>query len=479
MPHEILNYHKTLDNSSIRNNIDRRVELIKQLRDIVSAHEQEIIEAFRKDLNRNSFTTKLMDFSSFYGECEYFIANTHKLTKEQEVETAAMFKPHKSFIVPRPYGKILILVPFNYPMALSLTPLVGSIAAGNSSLIRMSNKTRNVSNLFLNLFTSMPKEIVQFMMCSYEECDELIGAGFDKILYTGSPSVGKHIMALAAETLTPVLLELGGKSPLIIDETCDLASSLPSAIWGKCTNAGQTCVAPDFVLIKRERLEEFKMKTNEIIKEFYPDGMLASNDFCRMIDDNSWNRVDELIKHSKGHAQMLCHDNSEPNKQERYIPFRSFIFESIESAEHTEIMRREIFGPVWPVLPYDDIEEVFAFLGRYPPPLSLYIYSENEETINRFVNDVPAGAVVANDTMIQFENHTLPFGGIGNSGMGNYHAKFTFEALSHMKPVMKRSFTHNGLSKAINAITGANKEKDIRFPPNTQENEKKLDDFKK
>ena len=458
----MLHYFNSLNNSSIRNNIDLRLKLIQQLKDIVKAHEDDIIEAFNKDLHRNSFTTRIMDFNSFYSEIDFFLKHTAELAKEKEVETAAFFKPHRSFIVPRPFGKILILVPFNYPMALSLSPLVGSIAAGNSTLLRMSSKNEHITALFLKIFNDLPKEIVQFITCSYEEADQLITAGFDKILYTGSPKVGRHIMKLASQTLTPVLLELGGKSPLIIDETCVMDQALPSAVWGKCTNAGQTCVAPDYIFIKRERLAEFKEEVAKIIKNFYPEGMRASPDFCRMIDVSAYDRVADLITFTEKHAEMIAIDDEMPVRDERFVPFRAFIFQNLEEALNADIMKREIFGPVWPIIPYDDIEEVFDYLALQPAPLALYVYSEDEELIQRFVNDIPAGSIVANDTMIQFENHSLPFGGVGNSGMGGYHAQYTFESLSYMKPFMKRTFT------------GVAKTADIRFPPNTPENEEIL-----
>lgn len=474
----ILDYFNNLNNAQISTDIGLRIKLLLKLKESLKANEDLIFDAMFKDLHRNANGTSLAELVPIYGEIHYFVKNLKKLTAVRKRCTDLMFTPSQSRIVPRPRGKVYVISPFNYPVILAISPLIGSIAAGNATLLRMSSQTPNVNAAIAKVVSVLPKELVSTVECSHSDSDTLTKAGFDLIFYTGSPTVGKHIMKLASEVLTPVVLELGGKSPLYISEDCDLDSFVHKMLWGKSFNAGQTCVAPDYVLIHRSQLEDFKLKIQEAANDFWPKGCSASDDFCRIITPSATKRVNELLQDGKDNYSVYVHRDEETDIEGRFIPFSCIYFNDLEEAMKSKIMQEEIFGPVWPIIAVDNVDEAIDYINAHPKPLALYVFSPNKGTVERFIYETDSGAIVSNDSLVHVANHNLPFGGVGNSGMGQYHGEFSFDTFSQMKPVMFRSGEKIRAVRPVDYVV-SKIDSVVRFPPTSEDSKKALSHFAK
>jgi len=410
-----------------------RVEQLKLLKQNIIKYESRIIEALNTDLHKSQFEAFTTEIGMVLSELTFMINHVKKYARPTKVKTPIHQFPAKSIIYHEPFGTVLIMSPWNYPVNLTLTPLVGAIAGGNTAVIKPSAYSPSVSSVIADLIKdTFEPEYVTVVQGGRAENQDLLKQHFDLIFFTGSPAVGKEVMAAAAANLTPVVLELGGKSPAIIDDLADMDLAAKRLMWGKTVNAGQTCVAPDYVFVSRRNAEVFLKKCIEQLHVLYPSQNGGEPDYSGMthiINDKHYKRLENLLKHSPIYYGGECDASQRMIKPTIVYP----------AAESDEIMQSEIFGPILPVMVYDDMNEVIEFVSRRPRPLALYLFAEDKDVINRIMNNVPFGGGCVNDTIVHLASDTLPFGGIGNSGMGRYHGKASFDCFTCDKSVLNKS----------------------------------------
>lgn len=408
----------------------RKQNLIK-LKKIVKDNEQEIINALKKDLNKSEFESYLSEIGVLYEEINMHIKNIEKWSKRKGVKSSVMFFPSKNYIVKEPYGTVLIIGPFNYPFQLVISPLIGAIAAGNTAIIKPSEHSINTSRLIEKIINeNFNEEYVKVVGANEgKECvEELLEQEFDYIFFTGSIKVGKIIMEKASKRLIPVTLELGGKSPCIIDKDADLEKAAKRIVWGKLLNAGQTCVAPDYLFIQYEVKEEF---LRLIVKEFelqYGENIKASKDYPRIISRREIKRLSVYLKDG-----TIYYGGS---YDEETLYFEPTILTDVK--EEASVLKEEVFGPIFPVMTFDNLNEVIKYVNKRDKPLALYYFSEEKKNIEKVIRETSSGGVTINDTILHVGTANLPFGGVGTSGMGSYHGKKSFDTFTHEKSVVER-----------------------------------------
>ncbi|HHT0592072.1 TPA: aldehyde dehydrogenase [Legionella anisa] len=412
-------------------NIDFRKQQLQKLKTIVKQNEQFLYEALYADIKKSKFETYLTELAMIYHELDQAIKSVHKWAKPKAKRTELVLQPGRSFILPEPYGTTLIIGAWNYPYQLTLSPLIAAMAAGNTSIIKPSELPQNTSS-------AMAKIINQNFDPAYlyvaeggpEVTQELLGFRFDKLFFTGSSAVGKIVAKAAAEHLTPVTLELGGKSPCLVFSDADLKISAQRIVWGKFLNAGQTCIAPDYLLVEESiyqpLLEELKNQINEVIGS----NPLMSESYVRIINQKHVQRLKKLIDPQK------LFTGGQVIETENYI--EPTILKDVSFAD--EIMKEEIFGPILPVIPFTDLHSVLQEIKRRPRPLSLYIFGKNSTVQKQILHEVSFGGGCINDVIMHICNSHLPFGGVGESGMGSYHGEAGFKTFSHFKSILKRNF---------------------------------------
>lgn len=406
----------------------QRIKSLNLLKNSIIKNENEILNALKADLGKGAFESYLGEIDFVLHEIDVAINKLKKWMKPTKVRSALTFFPVKSSIYKEPYGCVLIIGPWNYPFQLIMAPLIGAIAAGNVAVLKPSEISVNTSKV-LNQIISGP--INDFCLCiegGVEETQALLEEKFDYIFYTGNSFVGKIIMAKAAKYLTPVTLELGGKSPaVVLTKNLDLAAK--RIVWGKYFNVGQTCVAPDYVLIRDSDKQEFIKFCDKWIKNFYGENLNKNEDYGRIINHKHFDRIKNYIQDS---SVLLSYGE---NRENLYLgPVL------MSADENSAAMKEEIFGPLLPIVSISDLGDAIKFINKSDKPLASYIFCDDSRSRETFLNEVSAGGCVVNDTLIHLSNENLPFGGVGNSGMGAYHGKFSFELFSHQKAVMKRSF---------------------------------------
>lgn len=411
--------------------ISFRIEQLKKLKQILVDNEQLLIDEVHKDFQKSAFETYVTEIGLVIADINFALKNIESWTKQRSVSTPLVNFPSKNFIITEPYGSVLVISPWNYPILLALQPLVGAIAAGNTAILKPSELTPNTSSILESLISkNFDPEFLKVILGGVEESSALVKMDFDYIFFTGSTKVGKIIMKAAAEKLTPLTLELGGKSPCIVDKTANLEVSAKRIAWGKFVNAGQTCVAPDYLLVDKSIKAEFLDYLDDAINQLYGDDPKQSPDYPRIISDSHFDRLVKLL--SDGEIVS----GGETDKSSRYIA--PTVLNSI-SLEDT-IMEDEIFGPILPVLEYEDVEECIQIINARPRPLALYVFTSNQHLESKVMNTVSFGGGAVNDTIAQLGNHHLSFGGVGASGFGSYHGKASFDCFSHKKSVMKKPF---------------------------------------
>jgi aldehyde dehydrogenase (NAD+) len=350
--------------------------------------------------------------------------------KPKRVATPLMAQPGRSYIQPEPKGVVLIIAPWNYPMSMILAPLVGAVAAGNCAVLKPSEVTRHTSEALARIIPRyLDPEAFTVIEGGVPETTELLEQRFDHILYTGNERVARIVMTAAAKHLTPVTLELGGKSPCLVDKSADLEVAASRIAWGKFINAGQTCVAPDHVLVHRAVADRFVDTLARKIREFYGDDPAQSPDYCRIASERHTERFVKLLEGQK------IHTGGRVDVANRYVAPTIVLDPPLDSG----LMQEEIFGPVLPVIVVDEMHEAIKFVADRPKPLALYLFAASTALEEAVLTKLSAGSVCVNDAVIFMVAPELPFGGIGNSGMGRYTGWYGFETFSHMKPVMKRS----------------------------------------
>lgn len=413
-------------NENTTKSIDFRKKMLIKLLNNIIKHETEIYLALKKDLNKSETESYLTEIQIVKSEINSAIKNINKWSKPKKVKTPLTHFPSKSYIYNEPFGTVLILSPWNYPFQLALNPLVGAIVAGNCACLKISNDSKHTAEIVKKIIDeTFEKNYIYYIEDKYSY-EEILQQEYDFIFFTGSQRVGRIIMEAAIRNLTPVILELGGKSPCIIDENTNVDLAAKRIIWGKFLNSGQTCVAPDYVLIHKNIEKEFIKKCQYYINLMYKDA-LNNPSYPKIINQKHFERLTILIKN---------YDNIIGGKSDvDSLKIEPTLFLNVNFSD--EIMEQEIFGPILPIISYDDISQTISKLKSLPKPLALYIFSDHKELINKINSNLSFGGGCVNDTILHITNHKLPFGGVGYSGMGNYHGKYSFETFSHKKSLLE------------------------------------------
>lgn len=415
---------KTLD-------IDFRINNLKKLKAILKNNEDKILEALKKDLNKCYFEGYSTELGIVYEEINIMIKGLRKWSKRERKRSSIVYFPSKAYVYKEPYGVSLIIGPFNYPFQLTIAPLIGSIAGGNCSVIKPSERSKHTSILLEEIINNnFDEEYIKVVdpEGGKETVSELLSLKFDYIFFTGSVTVGKIVMEAAAKNLTPVTLELGGKSPCIIDKDANLKLSAKRIVWGKLLNAGQTCVAPDYLFVHKDIKDEFlKLLVSEIKKQ-YGEDIKNNEEYPKIITK------DDVIRLTSYLNEGNIYYGGRFNIEERFMEPTVLI----NINEKSRVMSNEIFGPIFPILEFNDLSYVIDFINNREKPLSLYYFSEDKNKINYVIKNTTSGGATINDTVIQVASTYLPFGGVGNSGIGEYHGKASFETFTHRKSVVHR-----------------------------------------
>ncbi|HDJ6095940.1 TPA: aldehyde dehydrogenase, partial [Staphylococcus aureus] len=423
---------KAFFNTQQTKDISFRKEQLKKLSKAIKSYESDILEALYTDLGKN----KVEAYATEIGITLKSIKNARKelknWTKTKNVDTPLYLFPTKSYIKKEPYGTVLIIAPFNYPFQLVFEPLIGAIAAGNTAIIKPSELTPNVARVIKRLINeTFDANYIEVIEGGIEETQTLIHLPFDYVFFTGSENVGKIVYQAASENLVPVTLELGGKSPVIVDETANIKVASERICFGKFTNAGQTCVAPDYILVHESVKDDLITALSKTLREFYGQNIQQSPDYGRIVNLKHYHRLTSLLNS----AQMNIVFGGHSDEDERYIEPTLLDHVTNDSA----IMQEEIFGPILPILTYQSLDEAIAFIHQRPKPLSLYLFSEDENATQRVINELSFGGGAINDTLMHLANPKLPFGGVGASGMGRYHGKYSFDTFTHEKSYIFKS----------------------------------------
>lgn len=410
--------------------VNYRIEMLKKFKQAILDNEEEINLALKKDLGKSETETYMCETGMTLSELSHQIKHIKKWCKNKRKRTPLANFPAKSFTVQEPYGSVLIMSPWNYPFMLCLAPMVGAIAAGNCCVLKPSAYSPATSAIIKKIVEeAFPQEYVAVVEGGRAENAELLNQRFDYIFFTGGVTVGKLVMEKAAANLTPVTLELGGKSPCIIDESCDIKLAAKRVVFGKYLNCGQTCVAPDYILIDKKIKEKFLDQVKIQIEKMFGEKPLENPEYGKIINRKHFDRINELIDENK--VIFGGKSNSETLKIEPTV------MDNV--TEDDAIMQEEIFGPVMPIITYNTIDEAESFVKEREKPLALYVFTKNKSVENRFLKYVSFGGGCVNDTIMHLATSELAFGGVGNSGMGSYHGKKSFETFSHEKSVLKKS----------------------------------------
>ncbi len=406
--------------------IEFRISMLKKLKKIIEQNEQDILRALSNDLHKSITESYTSEISYVLKEIRFFIKYLNKLRKKERVRTPFINKPGKSYYQYEPYGTVLIISPWNYPFALLFSPLIGAIAAGNCIIAKPSEISKHTSNLIYRILSeNFDKEYIAVVEGDAESVQALINDQIDYIFFTGSTSIGKIIMKSAAEYLIPVTLELGGKNPCIVDSDVNIEVAAKRIAWGKFFNAGQTCVAPDYVLLHRDIKDKFVEQLITTIKHFYTE-----KDFTHIVNDFHFDRLTKLMAEEKIIEGGIC------KKENLYIS--PTLITDIN--HNSKLMDEEIFGPILPIIIYEDLELEIKKLNASPKPLVLYYFSNDKVKHDKIINMTSSGSVCINGTIHILLSTELPFGGVGESGMGRYHGIESFETFSNKKSILKKSF---------------------------------------
>ena len=437
----------TFDNGKTRS-LDWRRGQLKAMRKMLTEREPELQEALRADLGKPPLEAYATDIGFVINEIDYAARRLRRWTRGKRVPTPLATKPAKARLVPEPLGVVLVIAPWNYPVHLALAPMVGAIAAGNAVVLKPSEIAPHTSNALAHFLPEyLDPEAIAVVEGAVSETKALLVQRFDHIFYTGNGKVGRVVMEAASRHLTPVTLELGGKSPVIIDDSADLEVAARRVALGKYLNAGQTCIAPDYALVSRGKADQFVELVRRSVFDFYGNEPRASDDYARIVSDNHFKRLTGLL--GSGDAVV----GGDHDRATRYIAPTVLR----NAAPDSPVMQDEIFGPILPVVTVDSVDEAITFVNHRDKPLALYVFSKDNAVTDRVLDRTSSGGVCVNATLFQAAAPGLPFGGVGESGMGAYHGKASFDVFSHMKPVLKK----------------ANRpDPDLAYPPYTEKKEK-------
>jgi aldehyde dehydrogenase (NAD+) len=413
---------KTLD-------IKFRLEVLKKLRTLILQHENEITEAIWSDFHKPEFEVIATETRFVLKELTYTIRNLKRWSKSRSVVTPLVHFISRSYVVPQPYGQVLVLSPWNFPFQLAILPIIGSIAAGNCIILKVSSQVPETAGVIKKILDNFPSELIALIDGDHSVSDFLLDQKFDYIFFTGSSEIGKHVMRKAAENLIPVSLELGGKNPCVVAADARLDYAARRIAWGKFINCGQTCVSPDYLLIDSKVKDRFLELITEEITRFFKNDPENSKDFARLVNSKD---VIRLVGYM-GSGEIVTGGRSDV--QSKYVA--PTIIKNVKPGD--PVMREEIFGPVLPVIEFNDFQEVYGIIEQNPSPLATYIFSRDKKLISQFLQKTRSGNASVNETVMQIASPYLPYGGVGSSGIGRYHGKKSFETFSNMRSVLVKS----------------------------------------
>ncbi|MGC8764980.1 MAG: aldehyde dehydrogenase [Brevinematia bacterium] len=434
--------------TGITRKVTFRKSQLKRLYKAITQAEDDIKAAIFKDFKKPPFESFLTEIGIILHELKFLIRKVDSLAKPKKVKTPLFAFPGSSYIYNEPYGVALIISPWNYPFQLSFSPLIGAIAAGNCCVLKLSPYTPAISGVIRRILEDTFLDEYITVVEGHRDVNQiLLKQRFDFIFFTGSPQLGRVVMESAAKNLTPVVLELGGKSPCVICEDANLKIAARRILWGKMVNAGQTCVAPDYLLVSSSVKDELVKLILKELKLFYGENLKKSNDFSRIISNESFERLSGYLKEGNVLNPAL------PDKDDLFMPL--VLLDNVR--DNSKVMQDEIFGPVLPLITFDRDEEAVSYILKKEKPLAFYLFTTSKKRERFYLENVSSGGVCVNDTLLHTGNYNLPFGGVGYSGIGKYHGIFSFETFSNKKAVFKNS----------NLI-----DIKLRYPPYTKKKEK-------
>ncbi len=426
----LVNKQRNFFNTGKTKDIEFRIEQLKKLRQVISDNQELIMEALKKDLNKSRMEAYGTEVGFLLADIKHTLKTIRSLAKPRKVKTPLFHQLGSSWIQPEPYGVTYVVAPWNYPFQLAIAPAIGALAAGNTCIIRPSRMSENTARVMERIINSnFDESYLKVVLSDIRQSNELLEQKFDYIFFTGSPDVGRQIYAAASKHLTPVTLELGGKSPCFVDETFNTNWGIKRIVWGKFTNTGQTCVAPDYVLVDKKVKQKFVDAFIKTTKEFFGEDPQKSPDLGRIINEKHFLRLTKLLE--KGNILM----GGKTDINDLYIA--PTLIDGVTADD--PVMQGEIFGPILPIIEYEKLDDAIRFVNSRNKPLALYIFSEDKMYQERILNETSSGNASINECLMHVGQFELPFGGVGESGMGAYHGDVSFETFSHMKGILKKS----------------------------------------
>lgn len=412
--------------------VDFRIDQLKKLKALIQQFESRIIQALYLDLHKAQLESEVNEILLVYKEIDFCIKHLKKWVKPKKVTTPfPILWPGRSEIHHEPYGTVFIIAPWNYPFLLTISPLIGAISAGNCAIIKPSELASRTQKIILELINQhFPSEFIYAVEADAKASEELLKHKFDYIFFTGGTQIGKMVMSAAAKHLTPVTLELGGKNPCIVDKDANLDFAARRIAWAKTTNAGQVCLAPDYLYVHESRKNEFIEKLKNTLRQFYGQNAEESNSYGRIINQKHFLRLTSLMQNKT----ILFGGQS--NSDTLFIA--PTLIDNVTWDD--PIMQEEIFGPLLPIMTFEHIDQVIQTIKPLPKPLALYLFTHNNDHEKKVLSQLSFGGGCVNDCILQIANLHLPFGGIGESGMGSYHGKYSFETFSHQKSIYKKTY---------------------------------------
>ncbi|MDD4295163.1 MAG: aldehyde dehydrogenase [Candidatus Omnitrophica bacterium] len=428
-PESIIRKQKDFFKSNTARPVALRIKQLKLLKQLIKVYEERLLTALSQDFYRPRMEVLLSEISICYDEIDFFLNNLKKWTEAKRVSGPMISPGSKGYISPEPYGVVLIIAPWNYPFQLAIYPLIGALAAGNCVVIKPSEYTHFLSEILAEMINdNFDNGLCYVYEGGADDAKELLEQQWDYIFYTGSSRVGKYVMNKAAQNLTPVTLELGGKCPCIVDSNINIKQTAKRIMWGKLVNAGQACISPDYLLVKKEIKDALLGELKNSVEQLYGTNIYENNDYCRLINKAAVERLKEYLKCGK------VFFGGDVKADECY--FSPTIMTDIDM--DSAIMQDEIFGPILPVIEYSDISDAVDMMNSRPKPLALYVFSKNKDIVKTIVSRTSSGGVCINDTIVHVISPNMPFGGVGASGMGAYRGKKTFDTFTHYKSILKQ-----------------------------------------
>jgi aldehyde dehydrogenase (NAD+) len=417
-----------------RSSAKERIQKLKKLHQAVLNNKEKIRKALHEDYRKHPSEVDLTEIYPVTGDIKHTISHLRRWMRPQHVNTPLSLMGSSSWVHYEPKGVCLIISPWNFPLNLTFGPMISAIAAGNCIMLKPSEHTPHISQVMADMIAELfdPQEIT-VVQGGIESSKALLELPFNHIFFTGAPSIGKIVMAAAAKNLTSVTLELGGKSPTIVDETANIKTAAKRIAWSKCLNNGQVCIAPDYIYVHESKKDELIDAINSNIKKMYGDSIGQSESYCRIVNNKHFNRVKSYMDEAMNHDVKIEGGGKMDGDQD-------FIEPTIISNVNAEmdLMLHEIFGPLLPIMTYSNLDEALDKINKKEKPLSLYIYSNKKKNVNKIINETSAGGTCINHSAIHFFNNNLPFGGVNNSGIGKAHGKYGFEAFSNARAVLKQ-----------------------------------------